>query len=68
MESIEKEISEMKKDRKWYAEVEEEWRNKVKSWEGRIRVLEDRMEDVLKEIKEIKKDEGGAEGEESKRQ
>jgi len=46
MESIEKEMSEVKKDGKWYAEMEEEWRNKVKSWEGRIRILEDRMEEV----------------------
>jgi len=51
------------------AEMEEEWRNKVKSLEGRIRILEDRMEEVLKEIKEIreeiKRDEGRGEREES---
>jgi len=33
-------MSEMKKDRKWYAEVEKEWRNKVKNWKTRIRILE----------------------------
>jgi len=56
MESIEKEMSEVKKDRKWYAEVEEEWRNEMKNWEDRIRILEDKLEEVSKEIKEIREE------------
>lgn len=48
---MQKEMCEVKKERKRQAEVEEGWKNKERNWEIRIRILEDKVEEIGKEVR-----------------
>lgn len=52
MSILAKEINDFKKGRKRFMEIAEEWRNKERYWEIRIRMLEDKIEEIGKEVKE----------------
>lgn len=54
MGAIAKEMGEQKKERKRCMEIVEERRNKERNWEIRIRMLEEKIEEVVKEIKDLK--------------
>lgn len=53
-EYIAEQLSELNKERRRCAKLTEEWRKKEKNWKIRIRFLKDKMEEVAREIKEIK--------------
>ena len=53
-EYILKEICDIKKERKSYLEVTEEWKKKERNWEIRIRIVEEKLEEKDREIKDLK--------------
>ncbi|KYN18391.1 Lysosomal aspartic protease [Trachymyrmex cornetzi] len=50
-EGLLKEIGEVKKERKRLLEIEEGWKNKEKNWEIKIRILEENIEELGKEVR-----------------
>ncbi|KYN11380.1 hypothetical protein ALC57_16457 [Trachymyrmex cornetzi] len=49
-----KEMEEVKKERKRLTEIEEGWKNKERSWEIRIRILEENREELGKEVRSLR--------------
>lgn len=45
-----------KKERKKEVEMYEKWKKKGKNWEIRVRMLEEKMEEIVSEFKELKQD------------